>query len=185
MKRVQPDDPRLEDLRIADFVDYLKDHDWKLVPHPNEGVFLFDGPLDDEGKPFKLLLPRHTGFRDAPLRLSEAVNLVADLEERPIEQVLLALHRRSKSEKNRWRLETLLSPLAIIGAITCVAIAVLDVLQLVPAISVTNISLLVVAANFLLLAWLAKHLLGREGEAGNGYQFQIKMKKESKASNEP
>ena len=40
------------------------------------------------------------------------------------------------------------------------ALVALNVLQIVPAISTTHISLFIGAANFLLLAWLAKHMSG-------------------------
>ncbi|MCY7367419.1 MAG: hypothetical protein LH474_04630 [Chamaesiphon sp.] len=44
---------------------------------------------DDLGNPILLTLPRNDGLGDALRRLAEAVNLVAAIEDRPPESVLL------------------------------------------------------------------------------------------------
>ena len=54
-----------------------------------------DFGVDDFGNPIVLTLPRNDSFGDALRRLSEAVNLVAFLENRSPESLLVDLHDRS------------------------------------------------------------------------------------------
>jgi hypothetical protein len=55
---------------------------------------IFQGVNDDFGNPIILTLPSNDDFGDALRRLSEAVNLVAFLENRSPESILVDLQNR-------------------------------------------------------------------------------------------
>jgi hypothetical protein len=65
------------------------------VPNQNQRVTIFQGINDDFGNPIILTLPRNDNFGDALRRLSEAVNLVAFLENRDPESLMVDLRDRS------------------------------------------------------------------------------------------
>jgi hypothetical protein len=75
-------------LSVRDVIPYLKQHGWQQIPHPNEHLLVFEGPLDDYGNPIQLVLPSRDDLGDTPLRLVEAVHLLADVENRLPEAVL-------------------------------------------------------------------------------------------------
>ena len=74
---------------------YLIDRGWKKVPNQNQQVTIFQGINDDLGNPIILTLPQNDSFGDALRRLSEAVNLVAFLENRSPESLLVDLRDQS------------------------------------------------------------------------------------------
>jgi hypothetical protein len=76
--------------------EYLIEHGWEQIPNQNPRVMIFQGINDDFGNPIVLTLPRNDSFGDALRRLSEAVNLVAFLEDRSPESVLVDLHDLAK-----------------------------------------------------------------------------------------
>lgn len=75
-------------LSVHDVATYVTGHGWHQVPHSNQRLLVFQGPLDDFGNPIHLILPSQNNFGDSHLRLAEAVELLADIEERPSEAVL-------------------------------------------------------------------------------------------------
>jgi hypothetical protein len=56
---------------------------------------IFQGINDDLGNPILLTLPRNDGFGDALRRLAEAINLVAAVEDRSPESVLVDVKKCS------------------------------------------------------------------------------------------
>jgi hypothetical protein len=81
---------RLTHLHLSahDVATYITEHGWHKVPHSNQRLLVFQGPLDDCGNPIHLILPSQNDFGDSYLRLAEAVELLANIEERPSEAVL-------------------------------------------------------------------------------------------------
>lgn len=77
MTRISASDPVLDRIPIDKFVSYLEKNGWTRTDHPNDRIFLFQGPPDDYGKPLRLILPRHHDLEDANSRLAEALNLLA------------------------------------------------------------------------------------------------------------
>jgi hypothetical protein len=75
-------------LLVRDVIPYLNQHGWRQVLHPNEHLLVFEGPLDDYRNPIQLVLPSQDDLGDTPLRLAEAVHLLADVENRLPEAVL-------------------------------------------------------------------------------------------------
>jgi hypothetical protein len=76
-------------LSVSNMASYLIQHGWQQLPNRNDRVMIFQGINDDLGNPILLTLPRNDGFGDALRRLAEAINLVAAVEDRSPESVLL------------------------------------------------------------------------------------------------
>jgi hypothetical protein len=97
MLEISPKLLREANLSVNDMAAYLTQHGWNIIPNQNERVMIFQGINDDFGNPIILTLPRNDSFGDALRRLSEAVNLVAFLEDRSPESLLLDLQDRRVS----------------------------------------------------------------------------------------
>jgi hypothetical protein len=85
-------------LSVHSVADYAVNHGWQLVSQPNQRLMVFEKALDDCGNPIRLVLPSHEDFNDTPLRLTEAVQLLAAIEERPVEVVLASIQERAFAE---------------------------------------------------------------------------------------
>lgn len=81
MIKILPHDPLLQEIRIEDLTAYLHQTGWRIKPHPNNKLSVFGGLQDDNGELIELVLPRHHGFRDAWVRLADAINLLAAIED--------------------------------------------------------------------------------------------------------
>lgn len=82
-------------LSVNDMATYLTQHGWEKMPNQNQRTMIFQGISDDFGNPIILTLPSNDIFGDALRRLSEAVNLVAFLEDRSPESLLVDIRDRS------------------------------------------------------------------------------------------
>jgi hypothetical protein len=78
-------------LSVNDMATYLTQHGWKQMANQNQRMMIFQVINDDFGNPIVLTLPSNDRFGDALRRLSEAVNLVAFLEDRSPESLLVDL----------------------------------------------------------------------------------------------
>jgi hypothetical protein len=85
-------------LSVADVANYLICNGWQQVHSHNDRLQVYKGINDDLGNPIILPLPIRDDFIDTPLRLAEAVNLVAFVENRAPESVLIDLRDRRKRE---------------------------------------------------------------------------------------
>jgi hypothetical protein len=85
-------------LLVTDVTKYLIQDGWQQITSQNERLQVFQGINDDLGNPIILPLPINDNFIDTPLRLSEAVNLVAFVENRVPESVLIDLKDRRDRE---------------------------------------------------------------------------------------
>jgi hypothetical protein len=81
MLEITPQLLRQADLSVNDMADYLNQHSWDKILNQNQRVMIFQGINDDFGNPIILTLPSNDVFGDTLRRLSEAVNLVAFLED--------------------------------------------------------------------------------------------------------
>jgi hypothetical protein len=95
MLEISPQLLREAKLSVNDMATYLTEHGWKKVPNQNQRVTIFQGINDDFGNPIILTLPRNDSFGDSLRRLSEAVNLVAFIEDRSPESVLVDIRDRA------------------------------------------------------------------------------------------
>ncbi len=91
MTRVSPDNPYLGEIGIDDIARYLFLHSWKRTDFSSDRVVIFSGPDDDEGNSLELVLPQNMDFADARVRLADAVNLVAAVEDRSVYEVLRSI----------------------------------------------------------------------------------------------
>jgi hypothetical protein len=80
-----------KDLDIGTITAYLEGTGWKRTQHSNKDIIVFEGPQDDEGKPIKLVLPRKTDFQDSYLRLGEAIDLLAAIQEKSPQDVIQSM----------------------------------------------------------------------------------------------
>lgn len=85
---ITADDVFLKNLSLQKLIDYLESIGWKKADHPNTRILLFHGPLDDEGMPLELVLPRSMAYVDALLRLSEVINTLAVLQGKPPRSII-------------------------------------------------------------------------------------------------
>jgi hypothetical protein len=69
-------------LRVGDVVSYLRKKNWRPADHRNKRMLVFLGPNDDAGKPITLVLPTSDEYQDTKARISEAINLLAIVEDR-------------------------------------------------------------------------------------------------------
>ena len=72
---------------------YIISHGWKQVDHPNKNLQVFAGVLDNDGQPIRLVLPRSNDLKDTPLRIYQAVQTIADTEERSIHLVVADIEK--------------------------------------------------------------------------------------------
>lgn len=84
-------------LSVKDVAAYASQHGWRPVPHPNQRLMVFVGPLDDFGKPIYLVLTSHDEFRDAPLRWAESINLLANVELRSPTAILAEIQKTNSN----------------------------------------------------------------------------------------
>ncbi len=132
MTSISPDNPLLSYLTTEEFVEYLTSNGWRVVPYPNQQLLLFEGAVDDIGKPIKLILPSDEGFDDAPLRFSEAINLISAIQNISPEEIISEItthqhilaysqvertQRHSNTDESHWWPIPLLSAIAIVAAI--------------------------------------------------------------------
>jgi hypothetical protein len=72
---------------------YIISHGWKQVEHPNKKLQVFTGVVDNDGQPIRLVLPVSNDLKDTPLRIYQAVQTIADIEERPIHLVVTDIEK--------------------------------------------------------------------------------------------
>jgi hypothetical protein len=82
MTRIEPDDRLLRSIPLDVLVTYLVANGWKRIEHANNKLLVFEGLDDDDAQPIKLILPRSTDYQDSYVRLAEAINLVAAIQEK-------------------------------------------------------------------------------------------------------
>jgi hypothetical protein len=78
------------DLNLSkqDVESYILSHGWKQVEHPNKKLQVFAGLLDNEGREIRLVLPVSNDLKDTPLRIYQAVQTIADIEDRSLNAVV-------------------------------------------------------------------------------------------------
>lgn len=92
MSTVTPREVERHGLKIHDLEAYAMAQGWQPIPDPLGEFLLFNGPaVDEHQQPIRLALPTRDDFPVTPLRLAEAVNLLAALEQRSPAEVLKAL----------------------------------------------------------------------------------------------
>jgi hypothetical protein len=80
-------------LRKQDVEKYVVSHGWQQIEHPNKHFQVFAGVPDNDGRPIRLALPIDEQFPDTALRLYQAVQTIADVEERSIAAVVADIQK--------------------------------------------------------------------------------------------
>ena len=75
-------------LSVRDVAAYVRDRGWQQIPHKNEKLWVFQGPIDDCGHPIQLILPNRDDFGDTPLRLAQALDLLANVENCSLDRIV-------------------------------------------------------------------------------------------------
>jgi hypothetical protein len=103
MKDRQAFDPLLDQIRVDDIRRYLKTHGWVPKPYAGSGVDLFEGPLDDFGKPIIQLVPQSEAIPDFRLRINELLYALSVIEDRSASRILREIVTKStESSEGPW-----------------------------------------------------------------------------------
>jgi hypothetical protein len=83
------------DLNISkqDVESYILDRGWKQVDHPNKKLQVFAGLVDNDGRVIRLALPITNDLKDTPLRIYQAVQTIADIEDRSLNAVVADIQK--------------------------------------------------------------------------------------------
>jgi hypothetical protein len=81
-------DPRLGQVRAAAAKAYLLAHGWVLDPRSDDEMWVFTGPLADDGEPILQVLPTSEGMRAFPYRIEELIGALSILENRHPRDIL-------------------------------------------------------------------------------------------------
>ncbi|MEW6348427.1 MAG: hypothetical protein AB1646_05160 [Thermodesulfobacteriota bacterium] len=100
MDRNSDTHPDVSGLKINDLVSYLRRNQWRAVSTRNKRLLLFHGPDDDDGNPVELVLTADDRFRDAPRSLSQAIDLLAAVQQRSRSSVIDSILFRDKDVVN-------------------------------------------------------------------------------------
>lgn len=82
-------------IQIDNFVNYLHQHGWQKIDHPNTRFIVFQGVNDDLGYPIQIVLPSQNNFEDSDRLLVKAVNLLAAIEDRSTQETIDLLDREA------------------------------------------------------------------------------------------
>jgi len=91
MKNISAEDIALTSLRIEDITPYLRCKGWKHSQSPNDRLIVFEGQQDDEGQTIELILPQRNDYVDTYVRLADAINLLAAVENRSPNEIIKAI----------------------------------------------------------------------------------------------
>jgi hypothetical protein len=77
---------------------YILSHGWRQVDHPNKKLQVFAGVVDNDGREIRLGLPLSNDLKDAPLRIYQAVQTIADIEDRSLNSVVADIEKVKTSQ---------------------------------------------------------------------------------------
>jgi hypothetical protein len=75
-------DARVSDVQPEQARTYVLTHGWVQKPFPRREMWLFEGPLDDEGQPIRLFVPSERNGSDYPECIARLVTALAVIEDR-------------------------------------------------------------------------------------------------------
>jgi hypothetical protein len=82
-------DPRVNEVRPEQARAYMLAHGWEPKPFPRPEVVLFEGPLDDDGRPIRLFVPSERKGTDYLECIARLITTLAILEDRLAVDVLI------------------------------------------------------------------------------------------------
>lgn len=83
--------PPIQELRVAEVVNYLQQNNWTAMSHPNPRLLIFEKGVDDQGKPIQIVLPSQDNYEDTPYLLTKAVNLLSVLQSVSFQDMMEAI----------------------------------------------------------------------------------------------
>ncbi|NJR62829.1 MAG: hypothetical protein HC769_31000 [Cyanobacteria bacterium CRU_2_1] len=83
---------QVQELRVAEVVNYLQRNHWLAISHPNPRILVFEKGVDDQGKPIQVVLPSKDEYEDKPYLLAKVVNLLSVLESVSFREIVNAIH---------------------------------------------------------------------------------------------
>jgi hypothetical protein len=88
------------DLNLSkqDVESYILQYGWKQVEHPNKKLQVFAGLVDNDGREIRLVLPLSNDLKDTPLRIYQAVQTIADIEDRSLNAVVADIEKVKASQ---------------------------------------------------------------------------------------
>jgi hypothetical protein len=88
------------DLNLSkqDVESYIIGHGWQQVEHPNQKLQVFAGLVDNDGRAIRLVLPVSNDLKDTPLRIYQAVQTIADIEDRSLNAVIADIEKVKASQ---------------------------------------------------------------------------------------
>ncbi len=88
------------DLNLSkqDVESYILSNGWKQVEHPNKKLQVFAGLLDNDCREIRLVLPVSNDLKDTPLRIYQAVQTIADIEDRSLNAVVADIEKVKASQ---------------------------------------------------------------------------------------
>jgi hypothetical protein len=92
------------DLNLSkqDVESYILRHGWQQVDHPNKNLQVFAGLVDNDGRSIRLVLPLSNDLKDTPLRIYQAVQTIADTEDRSLNAVVADIEHDKEKIFFRW-----------------------------------------------------------------------------------
>jgi len=94
--KISPDNPMLTRISITDFVAHLERIGWTRLPLENRRLIIFREPTKERENPIELALPTNWQYRDALPLLANAVNLLADIQEKKTTEVILEVRSQRR-----------------------------------------------------------------------------------------
>jgi hypothetical protein len=86
-------DPRAQLVRVVGVQSYLLGRGWRPKPYPGPELLVFEGPLDDDGEPIIQVVPSSEQMLDFRLRVTELIEALSVLEDRPATEILTDILR--------------------------------------------------------------------------------------------
>jgi hypothetical protein len=83
---------QVQELRVAQVVNYLQQNHWIAISHPNPRLIVFEKGVDDQGKPIQIVLPSQDDYEDTPYLLTKAVNLLSVLQSVSFQNIVNAIN---------------------------------------------------------------------------------------------
>ncbi|MDV2990885.1 MAG: hypothetical protein N4J56_000539 [Chroococcidiopsis sp. SAG 2025] len=84
--------PQIQELRLAEVVNYLQQNHWMAIDHPNPRLLVFEKGVDDRGKPIQIVLPSRDDYEDKLYLLTKAVNLLSVLQSVSFQEIVDAIN---------------------------------------------------------------------------------------------
>ncbi len=86
--------PQIQEIHVAEVVNYLQKNHWISVSHPSPRLFVFEKGVNDRDKPIQIVLPSNDDYEDTPYLLAKAVNLLSVLESVSFQEIVSAFAER-------------------------------------------------------------------------------------------